>query len=115
VAGTAIYLFAVASLGLLLATIANTMPQFSLLAIPIFLILNMLSGGVSPLEGMPANLQIAIQISPTVHYVRLAQSVLYRAAGIEVVWPQFAVLVVLGSAFLTAALARFRRMLAQVQ
>ena len=33
-AGTAAYLFAIASLGILLATIAYTMPQFSLLAIP---------------------------------------------------------------------------------
>lgn len=114
-AGTAVYLFAVTSLGMLLATIASTMPQFSLLAIPVFLMLNMLSGGVSPLEGMPGPLQVAIQVSPTVHYVRFAQSVLYRAASFDVVWPQLAVLAVLGSAFLAAALARFRTMLAQAQ
>ena len=113
--GTAVYLFAVTSLGMLLATIASTMPQFSLLAIPVFLMLNMLSGGVSPLEGMPGPLQVAIQVSPTVHYVSFAQSVLYRAASFDVVWPQLAVLAVLGSAFLAAALARFRTMLAQAQ
>jgi ABC-2 type transport system permease protein len=113
--GTVVYLFAVASLGILLATVANTMPQFALLAIPVFLILDMLSGAVSPLEGMPEPLRIGIQISPTVHYVRLAQSVLYRAAGVDVVWQQFAILVVLGAAFLTLALARFRAMLAQSQ
>jgi len=113
--GTAVYLFAIASLGLLLATIANTMPQFSLLAIPVFLILNMLSGGVSPLEGMPAPLQVVIQISPTVHYVRLAQSVLHRAASLDVVWPQLVILVISGSVFLAAALARFRAMLARTQ
>ena len=113
--GTAVYLFAVTSLGMLLATIASTMPQFSLLAIPVFLMLNMLSGGVSPLEGMPGPLQVAIQVSPTVHYVRFAQSVLYRAASFDVVWLQLAVLAVLGSAFLAGALARFRTMLAQAQ
>lgn len=113
--GTAVYLFAVASLGMLLATVANTMPQFSLLAIPVFLILNMLSGGVSPIEGMPEPLQVAIQVSPTMHYIKLAQSVLYRAAGFDAVWPHFAILAVLGSLFLAAALARFRTMLAQAQ
>ena len=111
--GTAVYLFTIASLGILLATIANTMPQFSLLAIPVFLILNMLSGGVSPLESMPEPLQVAIQVSPAVHYVKFAQSVLYRAASIEVVWPHVAVLAVLGAVFLAAALARFRTMLAK--
>jgi len=114
-AGTAVYLFAITSLGVLLATVANTMPQFSLLAIPVFLILNMLSGAASPIEGMPEPLQVAIQVSPTMHYIKLAQSVLYRAGGFDMVWPHFASLAVLGAVFLAAALARFRRMLAQAQ
>lgn len=113
--GTAVYLFALASLGILLATIANTMPQFTLLAIPVFLILNMLSGAFSPLESMPEPLQVAIQVSPSVHFVNFAQSVLYRAAGIDVVWRHIAVLIVLGAIFLTIALARFRTMLARAQ
>ena len=113
--GTAVYLFALASLGILLATIANTMPQFTLLAIPVFLILNMLSGAVSPLESMPEFIQFTIQISPSVHFVNFAQSVLYRGADLEIVWPHIAVLVVLGVIFLITALARFRTMLARAQ
>lgn len=113
--GLAIYLFAIASLGILLATIANTMPQFALLAIPVFLILNMLSGGTSPLESMPAPLQSALQASPAMHFVSFAQSVLCRGAGIEVVWPQLCILGVLGAIFLAVALARFRTMLARSQ
>src|SRR5689334_12274619 len=113
--GLAIYLFAIASLGILLATIANTMPQFALLAIPVFLILNMLSGGPSPLESMPAPLKTALQVSPARHFVAFAQSVLCRGAGIEVMWPHLSGLAVLGAIFLTAALARFRSMLARSQ
>jgi ABC-2 type transport system permease protein len=113
--GTAAYLFAMASLGILLATIANTMPQFALLAMPVFLILNMLSGGISPLESMPGPLQVALQVSPTMHYVKFAHSVLYRAANIDVVWSHIAMVGVLGAAFLALALARFRTMLASVQ
>lgn len=112
-AGTAVYLFTATSLGLLLATIANTMPQFALLAIPVFLVLNMLSGAVSPLESMPEPLQIAVQASPAMHYVQFAQSVLYRAAGVDVVWRQLVALTLLGAAFLAIALARFRAMLAR--
>jgi ABC-2 type transport system permease protein len=111
-AGTAVYLFATTSLGILLATIARTMPQFSLLAIPVFLILNMLSGAVSPLESMPQWLQDVLQVSPTVHFIKFAQAILYRAAGLDVVWPQMAILALLGAVFLALALARFRRMLA---
>lgn len=112
-AGTAVYLFATTSLGLLLATIANTMPQYALLAMPVFLILNMLSGATSPLESMPELLRALIQISPAVHYVKFAQAILYRAAGLDVVWPHIAILAGLGAAFLAVALARFRSMLAQ--
>ena len=111
--GTAMYLFATTSLGILLATIANTMPQFALLAIPVFLVLNLLSGALSPLESMPQFFQVTTLISPTMHYVKFAQSVLYRAAGLDVVWRQIAVLAVLGSVFLAIGLARFRTMLAK--
>jgi ABC-2 type transport system permease protein len=112
-AGTAVYLFATTSLGILLATIANSMPQFSLLAMPAFLVLNMLSGATSPIESMPEVLQVAVQVSPTMHYVKFAQAILYRAAGFDVVWPQVAILAGLGAAFLALALARFRSMLAR--
>ena len=114
-AGAAVYLFATTSLGILLATIANTMPQFTLLAIPVFLILNMLSGASSPLESIPEPLLSAIQVSPTVHFVKFAQSVLYRDAGLEIVWPHIAIFGSLGMAFLGLALARFRSMLARAQ
>ena len=112
-AGAAAYLFATTSLGILLATIVRSMPQFALMAIPVFLILNMLSGATSPIESMPPALQVIIQVSPTVHFVKLAQAVLFRAAGLEIVWPQLLTLAGLGSLFLAAALARFRTMLAK--
>ena len=114
VVGMTIYLYAIASLGILLATIAN-MPQFALLSIPVFLTLNMLSGGPSPLESMPELLQVAIQISPAMHFMKFSQSVLCRGAGIDLVWPHLVAIVVLGAIFLAFALVRFRRMLAQVQ
>jgi ABC-2 type transport system permease protein len=114
-AGTAVYLFATTALGILLATVANTMSQFALLAIPVFLIMNMLSGGISPMESMPEPLQVAIQVSPTVHYVKFAQSVIYRAARIDVVWTQIVILAISGAIFLALSLSRFRTMLAKAQ
>jgi ABC-2 type transport system permease protein len=111
-AGTAVYLFAVVSLGVLLSTMATTMPQFGLLAIPVFIVMNLLSGGVTPLEGMPLALQRAVQVMPATHYVALAQAVLYRGAGADTVWPQLAAMAGLGAAFFALALARFRAALA---
>jgi ABC-2 type transport system permease protein len=110
-AGTAVYLFAVTSLGILLATIANSMPQFALLAIPVFVVMILLSGAFTPFESMPALLQDIMYVSPSTHYVRYAQAVLNRGAGLAVVWVDLAFMAGLGAAFLAAALSRFKAML----
>lgn len=113
--GVALYLFATTSLGILLATVTRSMPQFALIAIPVFMVLNMLSGATSPLESMPQFMQWLIQVSPTMHFVKLAQAILYRGAGFDLVWPQMLVLAGLGALFLSIALPQFRAMLARSQ
>jgi ABC-2 type transport system permease protein len=112
-AGTAVYLFTVTSLGILLATIANSMPQFGLLAIPVFVIMILLSGTFTPFESMPVLLQTVMYLAPSTHFVKFAQSVLYRGAGIDVVWRDLAIMAGLGGVFLATALSRFRTMLAR--
>jgi ABC-2 type transport system permease protein len=47
--------------------------------------------------------------APTTHFVSLAQAILYRGAGLDVVWPQFCSLLAIGSVAFAGALARFRR------
>jgi ABC-2 type transport system permease protein len=108
VLGTAIYLLAVTSLGIMLATIARTMPQFGLLAIPVFVVMNLLSGSSTPLDAMPPFLQWTMQASPSTHFVAFAQGVLYRGAGIGIVWPQLVLILGLGALFFAIALRRFR-------
>ena len=44
IVGQVIYLFAVTSLGIFLATLASSMPQFAPLAMSVFLVLELLSG-----------------------------------------------------------------------
>jgi ABC-2 type transport system permease protein len=114
-ASTAIYMFSVASLGILLATVARSMPQFGLLAIPVFLVLNILSGGQTPLDSMPPWLQDVMQFSPTTHFVNLSMAILYRGASLTAVWPDFAAVVAMGLVFFLGALARFRRTVSLVQ
>jgi ABC-2 type transport system permease protein len=109
VAGTALYLFSVTALGIFLATIARSMPQFGLLALPIFTVMYLLSGGTTPLDSMPRWLQIAMQFSPSTHFVSLAQAILYRSAGFDVVWPSFAAVTAIGVVFFLSALVRFRK------
>ena len=108
-AGAALYLFATTSMGIFMGTVARSMPQFGLLAMLILMPLEMLSGGVTPRESMPDGIQAIMQIAPTTHFVSLAQAILYRGAGLEVVWPQLSLLLVIGAAFFSITLLRFRR------
>ena len=46
--------------------------------------------------------------APTTHFIKLAQAILFRGAGFEVVWPSFLSLFVIGSVFFYLALKRFK-------
>jgi ABC-2 type transport system permease protein len=113
--GTALHLFSSTSLGIFLGTIARSMPQFGLLMILVIVPLDMLSGGMTPRESMPAAIQTIMLAAPTTHFVRFAQAILYRGAGFEVVWRDFLAIVAIGAVFFLVALARFRRSVALTQ
>jgi ABC-2 type transport system permease protein len=112
-AGTAIYLFFATSVGIFLGTVARSMPQLGLLFMLVFLPMNMLSGSNTPLESMPPWLATIMRASPSTHFVSFAQSILYRGAGIGVVWPEFIATALIGSLFFGLALWRFRSVTAQ--
>ncbi|SUC40754.1 ABC-2 type transporter [Proteus mirabilis] len=107
--GVALSLFATTSIGIFLGTMARSMPQFGLLMIMVLLPLNMLSGGMTSRESMPQFVQDVMQTMPTTHFVSLAQAILYRGADFSIVWPQFIVLIIIGSVFFALALLRFRK------
>jgi ABC-2 type transport system permease protein len=106
--GTALYLFSTTSMGIFLGTLARSMPQLGLLVILVILPLVLLSGAVTPRESMPQIVQTIMQGAPTTHFVSLTQAIIYRGAGVDVVWPQFVALIGIGAVFFTAALLWFR-------
>ena len=110
--GSFIYIFTVAALGILLGTIAATMGQFGLLAIPVLLVTMLLSGSTTPMESMPVWLQYLMEtISPTPHFVAFAQGVLYRGANFSIVWPEILAMAGIGAVYLAFALHRFSRVI----
>jgi ABC-2 type transport system permease protein len=111
-AGVVIYLFFATAIGIFLATVARTMPQLGLLYLLVATPMNILSGSNTPLESMPRVLQIVMQASPSTHFVSFAQAILYRGAGLDVVWPEFLAVALMGAFFFGLALLRFRRSVA---
>lgn len=112
VAAATIYQFSVTALGILIATFSSSMAQFGLIAMPLLIIMNLLSGSTTPMESMPRWLELVMQtISPAPHFVALSQAILYRGAGLGVIWPQLAILTAIGAAFFALAALRFRKAL----
>ena len=114
-AGAVVNLFSTTALGIVLATVARSMPQFALLTILVIMPLEILSGGTTPRESMPALVQDIMLAAPTTHFVSLAQAILFRGAGLDVVWPQFAALFAIGAVLFTVALVRFRKAIAETE
>ena len=108
-----LYLFSVTSLGMVLAIFAPTMPQFGLLAVPVYAIAYLLSGAATPIESMPDIMQMAVRVLPTTQFVKISQAILYRGAGVETIWPSVVSILCASTLFLALALLRFRSMLAR--
>jgi ABC-2 type transport system permease protein len=111
---SALHLFVTTSMGIFMATLARSMPQFGLLMMLVLLPMQMLSGGSTPRESMPALARNIMEFAPTTHFVAAAQAILYRGAGLDVIWPQVLALIAIGAVFFVAALAHFRKSIRQM-
>lgn len=58
---------------------------------------------------MPQIVQDVMLPAPTAHFVCMAQDILYRGAGLDVVWPQFLALFAIGGVLFALSLSRFRK------
>lgn len=112
--GAALNLFATTSLGIYLATLARSMPQFGLLIVLTVMPMQLLSGGATPRESMPQLVQDLMLAAPTTHFVELGQAILFRGAGLDVVWKPFLWLALIGTALFVLALVRFRKTIGQM-
>lgn len=110
--GVVVYLFSATALGLYLGTISRTMAQFALLNILIVMVLQLLSGGSTPVESQPEWMQTLTLALPSRHFVSFSKAILFRGAGLETVWPQFAAVAAIGTAFFAYSLSRFRASIA---
>ena len=110
--GVLLYLFFATALGLFLGTISRSMAQFALLIILVVLVLQLLSGGTTPVESQPVWLQHITVFLPSTHFVSFSQKIIYRGGGISTVWPQFLMVAAVGLAFFTYSLVMFRKSIA---
>jgi ABC-2 type transport system permease protein len=110
--GVVLYLFFATALGIFLGTISRSMAQFALLIILVIVVLQMLSGGNTPVESQPEWLQYVTYLLPSRHFVSFSQIIIYRGGGLAAVWENFLVVAAVGIVFFVYSLQLFRKSIA---
>jgi ABC-2 type transport system permease protein len=110
--GVLLYLFFATALGLYLGTISRSMAQFALLIILVIVVLQLLSGGSTPVESQPRWLQAMTYFLPSRHFVSFSQVIIYRGGGLSAVWRQFLMVSAVGLAFFVYSVSLFRKSIA---
>jgi len=110
--GVLLYLFFATALGLFLGTISRSMAQFALLIVLVVMVLQLLSGGSTPVESQPGWLQAITYFLPSRHFVSFSQVIIYRGGGLDAVWRNFSMVAGIGLAFFAYSLTLFRKSIA---
>ena len=109
--GAATYLFSIASLAIMIATLTPSLQQYSLLMLPLFIIMNLFSGATTSRSNMPELARAISEYWPSTQYAIYNQSIIFRGADLHELWPQLLNMGATGLLFLGLALVRFRKML----
>ena len=95
----------------MIATLTPSLQQYSLLMLPLFIIMNLFSGATTSRSNMPELARAISEYWPSTQYAIYSQSVIFRGAGLHELWPQLLIMGIAGIIFLGLALIRFRKML----
>jgi ABC-2 type transport system permease protein len=109
--GTVLFLMSSVGIGLFLSTISSTQQQAQISAFffaqPAFI----LSGFAFPLENMPQWLQYITYINPLRYFLIIIRGVFLKGIGLDILWPQFLALIILGGLTILFSSLRFQKRL----
>jgi ABC-2 type transport system permease protein len=108
---TGAYLLSVLGIGLFISTISKTQQQAFMATVLFLQPAILLSGFATPIENMPQAFQYLTYLNPLRYFLVIVRGIFLKGAGIDVLWPQVAALVVLGAAILLLSALRFKKRL----
>ena len=106
---SAVYLFSLVSLGLLVSSWAKTQMEATQIAQMFLLPSIMLSGYIFPLSSLPVPLRVFAQLLPATHFIKISRGIIIRGAGFWDLWPSVAALIVLAVALVAGSTRAFRK------
>jgi ABC-2 type transport system permease protein len=117
--GSLLFLFAAAfifilttlGIGVFISTISRTQGQVIQSAMFFLMPAFLLSGIFSPIESMPKVIQAVTYVNPLRYFGRIVRDVLLKGSGWAILWPEVAVLFVMGVLIFTLSALRFKKRL----
>jgi ABC-2 type transport system permease protein len=106
---SAVYLFSLVSLGLLVSSRAKTQMEATQIAQMFLLPSIMLSGYIFPLSSLPAPLRVFAQLLPATHFIKISRGIIIRGAGFWDLWPSVVALIVLAALLVAGSTRAFRK------
>ncbi len=110
--GTALFLISTLGIGLYISTVSHTQQQAMMTTFFFFFPAMLFSGFIFPIANMPAAIQWLTLLDPLRYILVIIRGVFLKGVGLEVLWVQFAALLVLGVGVMTFAVKRFHKTLA---
>lgn len=107
--GTILFLFNSVGLGLLISTLSSTQQQAMTAGTFILTPAILLSGLIFPIANMPVAVQYFTYINPLRYFIVVVRGVFLKGVGVDVLWPQFVGLAILGACMLSLSVLRFQR------
>lgn len=108
---SAIYIFVIIGLGILLATLSKTQEQVVLISFFFNVPMIQLSGAVAPIESMPPFFQMLSFADPMRHYIAIARHLILKDVGILPLLPNVITLILFAILLLGISINRFRAQL----
>jgi ABC-2 type transport system permease protein len=106
---TLVYVFALLSLGLLVATKAENQMQALQMSMVFMLPSVFFSGFIFPRETMPWIFQAVGAVLPATYFISLMRAIILRGANFFEYWPNLAILIVMSILLFVLCALRFRK------
>lgn len=107
-----VYLLSTLGIGLLISTVSQTQQQAMMSTFFFFMPAVLLSGFMFPIANMPVVVQWLTLLNPMRYVMVILRGIFLKGVGFGILWPQIAVLAVIGALTLALASRRFRKTLA---
>jgi ABC-2 type transport system permease protein len=110
-AGGCFFLMSTIGIGLFISTVSSTQQQAMMTTFFFIIPFFMLSGLIFPISNMPELVQWFTLLVPLRYFLVIIRGVFLKGTGLNVLWPQFLGLFILGTVVFTGATSFFRKKL----